>query len=401
VGLEHRRVCLPKVRFGVFPGEAVETSAQRRSRTATRVPRDAPGGDMAPLDFEDQRLLGSAPVARGSLLSVGVAGLGYWGPNLVRNLGACPRTELTWLCDIDPDRMELIGRQYPKAQRAATFAEMLADKHLDAVAIATPTPSHYLLAKAALQARKHVLVEKPLAMAAAEAEELVALAREMDRVLLVDHVFVYTPSVRKMAELVHGGEVGDILFFDSVRINLGVFQHDVSVLWDLAPHDLSIIDHLIAQGPEYVMAIGTSSTPHGVEDVVHLHLRYAGGLLASFHLNWLSPVKVRHFMVGGSRRSMLYNELDSAGRLKVYDRGIDVSADPAGIRDVLISYRSGDVVSPRLDEVEPLSRLVEHFADCIEGRAVPITGGEQGLRIVRILEAAQRSLADGSKRVRL
>jgi len=335
------------------------------------------------------------------LIGVGVAGLGYWGPNLVRNLGASPRLELRWLCDLDADRMELIGRQYPKARRAVTFADMLADERLDAVVIATPAPSHYRLAKEALQAGKHVLVEKPMAMATAEAEELVGLAREMDRVLLVDHIFVYTPSVRKMAELVRAGEVGDILFFDSVRINLGVFQHDVSVLWDLAPHDLSIIDHLIAHGPESVMAIGTSSTPHAVEDVVHLHLQYGGGLLASFHLNWLSPVKVRHFMVGGSRRSMLYNELDSSGRLKVYDRGIDVSADPAGIRDVLISYRSGDVVSPRLDEVEPLSRLVEHFADCIDGRARPITGAEQGLRIVRILEAAQQSLANGSRRVRL
>lgn len=335
------------------------------------------------------------------MISVGVAGLGYWGPNLVRNLGACSRTELTWLCDIDPGRMELMGRLCPQAQRAAEFAEMLADERLDAVAIATPAPSHYLLAKASLHAGKHVLVEKPMAMSATEAEELTALARKMDRVLLVDHVFVYTASVRKMAELVREGEMGDILFFDSVRINLGVFQHDVSVLWDLAPHDLSIIDHLITQGPECVMAIGTSSTPEGVEDVVHLHLQYGGGLLASFHLNWLSPVKVRHFMVGGSRRSMLYNELDSSGRLKVYDRGIDVSADRAGLRDVLVSYRSGDVVSPRLDEVEPLSRLVEHFAECIEEGAIPITGGEQGVRIARILEAAQRSLSDGSKRVRL
>jgi predicted dehydrogenase len=334
------------------------------------------------------------------LISVGVAGLGYWGPNLVRNFNASSRTELAWLCDTDPDRVEGIGRQYLGARRSAAFEELLADPRLDAVAIATPVPTHHLLAKAALRAGKHVLVEKPLATSAAEAAELVALARAVDRILLVDHVFVYTPSVRKMGELVRAGDVGDILFFDSVRINLGVFHHDVSVLWDLAPHDLSIIDHLIGREPECIMAIGASALG-GPGDLVHLHLEYGGGLLASLHLNWLSPVKVRHFLVGGSRRSMLYNDLDFSERLKVYDRGIDVSADPAGIRDALVSYRLGDVVSPRMDAAEPLSRLVEHFADCIERRATPITGGEQGLRIVRILEAAQESLSQGNKRVRL
>ncbi len=278
---------------------------------------------------------------------------------------------------------------------------MLADENLDAVVIATPVATHHRLAKAALLAGKHVLVEKPLTGSAELAAELVALAGEVERVLLVDHIFLYTPSVAKMADLVRTGEVGDILFFDSVRINLGVFQHDVSVLWDLAPHDLSIIDHLIGREPESVLAIGASRTIDGREDVVYLHLEYGNGLLASLHLNWLSPVKVRHFLVGGSRRSILYNDLDASERLKVYDRGVDVSADPEGIRDVLISYRSGDVVSPRLDATEPLFRLVEHFAECIERRSAPISGGEQGLRIVRILDAAQRSLSRGSERVRL
>jgi predicted dehydrogenase len=320
---------------------------------------------------------------------------------LVRNVNAASRTELSWLCDVDSDRLETIGRLHPGARRSMDFEEMLAGERLDAVAIATPVATHYQLAKAALLAGKHVLVEKPLTASVAEAAKLVVLAGEIDRILLVDHIFLYTPSVRKMTELVRTGEVGDILFFDSVRINLGVFQHDVSVLWDLAPHDLSIIDCLIGREPESVLAIGASRTVDGLEDVVHLHLEYGNGLLASLHLNWLSPVKVRHFLVGGSRRSMLYNDLDVSERLKVYDRGIDVSADPAGIRDVLISYRSGDVVSPRLDEGEPLLRLVEHFADCIERQTAPISGGEQGLRIVRILGAAQESLARRSERVRL
>jgi len=332
---------------------------------------------------------------------VGVAGLGYWGPNLVRNFCAASRTELTWLCDVDPERLEAIGRQHPGVRRTTDFEEMLADERLDAVAIATPVATHHRLAKDALLARKHVLVEKPLTASVAEAAELVALADKVERVLLVDHIFLYTPSVAKMAELVRSGEVGELLFFDSVRINLGVFQHDVSVLWDLAPHDLSIIDYLIGREPESVIAIGASRTVDGLEDIVYLHLEYGDGLLASLHLNWLSPVKVRHFLTGGSRRSILYNDLDASDRLKVYDRGVDVSSDPSGIRDVLISYRSGDVVSPKLDPVEPLFRLVEHFADCIEGRSTPLSGGRQGLRIVRILDAAQRSLSGGSERVRL
>lgn len=335
------------------------------------------------------------------MISVGVVGLGYWGPNLVRNFNTSARTELAWLCDHHRDRLEWIGRQHPGVRRSTDVEKLLADDRLDAVAIATPVATHYPLAKAALLAGKHVLVEKPLTASVSEAAELVALADSVGRVLLVDHVFLYTPAVGKMAELVHGGEVGDLLFFDSVRINLGVFQHDVSVLWDLAPHDLSIIDYLTGREPESVMAIGASRTVDGLEDIVYLHLDYGKGLLASVHLNWLSPVKVRHFLAGGSYRSILYNDLDASERLKVYDRGVDVSTDPAGIRDVLISYRMGDVVSPRLDVTEPLFRLVEHFVDCIEQRATPISGGEHGLRIVRILAAAEQSLSRDSERVRL
>ena len=335
------------------------------------------------------------------MISVGVAGLGYWGPNLVRNFNASTRTALAWLCDSDPDRLEAIGCQHPSVRRSTHFEDLLADARLDAVAIATPVATHHRLAKAALLAGKHVLVEKPLTASVAEAAELVALADQVERVLLVDHIFLYTPSVAKMAELVHAGAVGDLVFFDSVRINLGVFQHDVSVLWDLAPHDLSIIDCLIGRQPESVMAIGASRTINGLEDVVYLHLEYGNGLLASLHLNWLSPVKVRHFLAGGSCRSILYNDLDASERVKVYDRGVDVSTDPVGLRDVLISYRLGEVISPRLDATEPLFRLVEHFADCIERRVAPISGGEQGLRIVHVLEAAQTSLSRGSARVRL
>jgi len=325
--------------------------------------------------------------------------LGYWGPNLVRNVAASPRCRLAWLCDANPLRLAELGRQYPSARCAADVGEILDDPTLDAVAIATPVGTHHALVKRALESGKHVLVEKPFAASVAQAEDLVAVAAQHRRVLLVDHVFLYSPAVRRIAQLIRDGDVGEILFIDSVRINLGLLQHDVNVLWDLAPHDLSIIDYLLGSGPRGVCAVGASHTANGSEDVAYLHLDYDRNVLASLHVNWLSPVKVRHFLIGGSQRSVLYNDLDLSERVKVYDRGIDVRADPEGIRQTLISYRSGDVVSPRLDATEPLLNLVNHLADCIENAATPISGGDQGLRVVRVLAAAQLSLARGGDRI--
>ena len=334
------------------------------------------------------------------MVNVAIAGLGYWGPNLVRNFQACRRTAVTRLCDPDKERLRAAQTSWPAVRCSDSIAAALEDPAVDAIAIATPVSSHYRLAKLALEAGKHVLVEKPLAASVREAEELVALARRAGRVLLVDHVFVHSPAVKKMAEVVRSGEVGDLLFVDSVRINLGLLQHDVNVLWDLAPHDLSIIDHLIERPARSVVAVGATRGGRR-EDVAYLHLEYGSDLLASVHVNWLSPVKVRYFLVGGSRRSILYDDLNQSERVKIYDRGIDVSNDPDGIRDVLVSYRSGDVFSPRLDSTEPLVNLVEHFVDCIEHGTTPISGGAQGLRVVRILAAAEESLARGGARIAL
>jgi predicted dehydrogenase len=335
------------------------------------------------------------------MISCAVIGLGYWGPNLVRNIAGSRRTELTVLCDTDRERLETMGAQYPTARCGTRFEEVMAAPDVDAVFIATPVATHFAIARAALEAGKHVLMEKPFAASAEEARTLVALAREKKRVLLVDHIFLYSPPVRKLKALVDAGEVGDLLFVDSVRINLGLFQHDVNVVWDLAPHDLSVIDYLVGREPKTVVAVGVSHARNGLEDVAYLHLDYGEAFLASVHVNWLSPVKVRHFMVGGSRRSVLYNDLDLSERLKVYDRGVDVSQDPEGRHQVLFSYRSGDVVSPRLENAEPLRTLVDHFADCLEKGAEPVSPGEQGLRIVRVLEAAQESLRRGGARVSL
>lgn len=334
------------------------------------------------------------------MLRVGIVGLGYWGPNLARNVAACPATDLSGLCDRDRARLDRVGSLYPTARRHTDIDELLADDEIDAVAVATPVGTHHVLVKAALEADKHVLVEKPLTASSSEAAELLALAEARGRVLMVDHVFLYSPAVRKLAELYASGELGDLLFIDSVRINLGLLQHDVNVLWDLAPHDLSIIDLLIGRAPSGVVAAGTAHPPDGQTSVAHLHLDY-GDLLASVHVNWLSPVKIRHLLVGGSRRSVLYNDLDASEPIKVYDRGVDVSDDEEGRREALISYRSGDVVSPNVDKSEPLQNMITHFAECAATGAVPLSGPQQGLRVVRILEAADLSLAKGGSYVEI
>ena len=326
-------------------------------------------------------------------MRVAVIGLGYWGPNLVRNLASSAATELAAICDRDPARLAAIGAQFPSARQVTDTAELFASADIDAVCIATPVATHYALVKAALESGKHVLVEKPFVQQVAEAEELVALARERGLVLMLDHVFLYSPAVRRLAEAVRSGELGDIQYVDSVRINLGLVQQDVNVLWDLAAHDLSIMDHLVGRLPRSVVAVGEAHQGHDLADVAYLHLDYGDGLIASAHVNWLSPVKIRHFLVGGSRRSALYNELDPSERLKIYDRGVDSTPDRESLRQIAVSYRSGDVVAPRLDPVEPLLAMVEHFAECVRDGRTPISDGEQGLRIVRILAASEESLA--------
>lgn len=336
------------------------------------------------------------------MLRTAVVGLGYWGPNLVRNLSGSNRTDLVRLCDADEGRLSSVGGQYPSVQLTTDFHDVLDDDDVQAVVIATPVGTHAKLATAALNAGKHVLIEKPLTHDAVAAADVVALAKEQNLVALVDHIFLYSPAVRSLRDLVIDGELGDLQFLDSVRINLGLFQHDVNVIWDLAPHDVSIIDSMIGRLPVSVSAVGACHAGNNLEDVAYIHLDYGDNLLASVHVNWLSPVKIRHFMVGGSRRSVLYNDLDRSEPLKIYDRGIDVDVDDGqGRREVLISYRSGDVVSPRVEQTEPLRALIEHFADCIENGAQPISGADQGLRVVQILSAAQQSLTNGGAQVAL
>jgi predicted dehydrogenase len=337
------------------------------------------------------------------MIRVAVIGAGYWGPNLIRNFHTCPETEVVAVCDRDEARLQKVISGYPTIEAVTNFDTIVARQDIDAVAIATPVSTHAPLATAGLQAGKHVLVEKPLAGSVAEAEALVRVAAENQCVLMVDHTFVYSPPVRKIKQLLDSGEIGDLYYIDSVRINLGLFQHDVNVIWDLAPHDLSILDYLVGRLPRSLSAFGAchADPKKEIEDVAYLNLDFGEGLLASFHVNWLSPVKVRHFIIGGSRKGVVYNDLDVAERLKVYDRGITIDQSPEERHGTLIGYRTGDIWSPHLEPGEPLQTMVRHFAECIREQKAPITDGQCGLRVVRMLEAAQRSIKAQGGRITL
>jgi len=333
---------------------------------------------------------------------VAVIGLGYWGPNLIRNFNSVIGTNLKVCCDPDESRTAAIARSYPKVEVTGDPARILCDPDIDAVAIATPVDSHYRLAKAALESGKSVLVEKPFASSVEQAEELVELGERTGKVVMVDHTFLYSQPVRKMKQIVDSGDLGELLFVDSVRINLGMFQHDVNVVWDLAPHDLSIVDYLVNRMPRSLSAFGASHGASGIESVAYLNLDFGDGLVANFHVNWLSPVKIRHTMLGGSKRGLVYNDLNPAEPIKVYDSGITVHEDDLeGRRRQLIDYRTGDVWSPHVDSREPLRDMVAHFVECVETGSRPLSDGRAGLRIVRILDAAQRSIKAQGGRITL
>jgi predicted dehydrogenase len=357
-------------------------------------PQPAPRTEPAPA--------AAPPAARpAEPLTVAVVGCGYWGPNLIRNFANCPATRVDMVCDQDPDRLRNSRVLCPLAEGVTDVRELFADPRVEAVAIATPARTHEVLATAALEAGKHVFVEKPLAATAREAERLVRLAQRQGLVLMVDHTYIHSAPVRKIKELLDAGELGELYYVDSVRINLGLFQHDVNVLWDLAPHDLSIIDHLLGRLPRSVAATGSCHTGCDLEDVAYLNLDFGGNLLASVHVNWLSPVKLRHLIIGGSKKSLVYNDLDLAEPIKVYDRGISVAQTLEERRGLLVSYRTGDIWSPHVDRTEPLQNAVAHFARCVRERLRPATDGEAGLRVVQVLEAAQRSIKAQGGRITL
>lgn len=325
-------------------------------------------------------------------INIGVIGYGYWGPNLVRNFVEIPGVQVKTVSDFKPELLTKAQVRYPTIQVTTDYQDLLADPTIDAVAIATPVSTHFDLALAALRADKHVLVEKPMTTTSDQALRLIEEADRRNRLLMVDHTFVYTGAVRKMQELVASGELGDIYYYDSVRVNLGLFQHDVNVLWDLAVHDLSIMNYVLQAKPYAVSATGMSHVPGGLENIAYLTLFFANNLIAHIHVNWLAPVKVRSTLIGGSQKMIVFDDLAPSEKVKVYDKGITLNGNPENIYQMLVGYRSGDMWAPKLDTTEALRTEGLHFIRCIQKGECPITDGNAGLQVVKILEAATQSM---------
>ncbi len=319
---------------------------------------------------------------------LGVVGLGYWGPNLARNFDAIPQCELAWCCDVSESERVRIAERFPSARLAEDVEELLADPALDAVAIATPVPTHAELARRVLEAGKHCFVEKPLAQSVADAELAVAAARERGNVLMVGHLLEYHPGVRKLKELTDSGDLGEIYYIYGNRLNLGKLRADENALWSLGAHDVSVVLHLAGEEPSEAVAHGESYVRRGVEDVVFCFLRFPSGLSAHLHLSWLDPHKERRFTVVGSRRMATFDDMALEGKVTIYDKGFD--EDARGYGEYIT--RSGDIFSPRIANLEPLRVECEHFVDCVLTGARPRSDGESGLRVVRVLEELQRSL---------
>lgn len=326
------------------------------------------------------------------MVNLAVIGCGYWGPNLIRNIIACPKTNLSWVCDLDSARLQKTLAPYPTVQHTCDINKILLDKSVQGVLIATPVSTHYALAKSILEHGKHVFIEKPMTADLAQAESLVALAQKKDLQIMCDHTFCYTGAVRKIKDLLQANEIGDLLYYDSIRINLGLFQTDVNVIWDLAIHDVAIVDFLIGSTPISVNAQGMAHTGTK-ENIAYMTLLYPNSFIAHFHVNWLAPVKIRKTIIGGSKKMIEWNDLVPAEKIKIYDKGIDIqSADREEENRIRVSYRSGDIHSPCIDTREALSTIIEEFAKSIENNQPPPTDGLAGLRTIKILEAANRSL---------
>ena len=337
----------------------------------------------------------------GNNINIGVIGYGYWGPNLVRNFAEIPSVQVTKVSDFKPELLAKAQARYPTIQVTTDCQDIFTDPKIDAVVIATPVSTHFDLALAALQAGKHVLVEKPMTTSSEQAKRLIEEAEKRNLVLMVDHTFVYTGAVRKMHELISTNRLGDIYYYDSVRVNLGLFQHDVNVIWDLAVHDLSIMNYLLPSQPYAVSATGISHVPGEPENIAYLTLFFESNLIAHIHVNWLAPVKVRRTLIGGSQRMIVYDDLEPSEKVKIYDKGITVNGNSESVYQMLIGYRTGDMWSPQLDMTEALRTEGLHFINCIEQGSRPITDGEAGLRIVRILEAATQSMKQRGQLVEL
>lgn len=328
---------------------------------------------------------------RANVIRFGVVGYGYWGPNIVRNLSALPGASVASLCDKSLHALRRASQAYPGLKLSSNPSDLIASPLVDAVAIVTPVWTHYELAKDALEHRKHVFVEKPFTSTVKQAEELIELADKYNLKIMVDHTFVFTGAVRKIRELVDEGMLGSLYYYDSTRVNLGLFQHDINVIWDLAPHDLSIMDFVIKARPEAISATGQRHL-NGHEDVAFITVYFPERLIAHLNVNWLSPVKVRTTLIGAEKKMLVWNDLDTEQKLKVYDKGVEICTKE-DMYGLMVTYRSGDIWAPRVEEVEALTIELQSFLECITQNKPIVNDGVAGLQIVRMLEAASASLA--------
>ena len=325
------------------------------------------------------------------MIRIGVIGYGYWGPRIVRNFHGVPGAEVALICDKNLSALNRAKRDYPHIPVTTDLCGVLAATDIDAVAVITPVWTHFELAKAALENGKHVFVEKPFTSTVAQARELIDLADRKRLQIMVDHTFLFTGAVKKIKQLVGEGAVGDLYYYDSSRVNLGLFQHDVNVIWDLAPHDLSIMDYIIGKRPEYVTANGQCHL-NGLEDMAYLTIYFSGKIIAHINVNWISPVKVRTTLIGGEKKMLVWNDLEPDEKVKVYDKGVTLASGANSVYDLLVSYRSGDMWAPKVEPKEALAAEADYFVSCIEKNERPFNDGIAGLRVIEILEAADQSL---------
>ena len=335
------------------------------------------------------------------MINVGIIGYGYWGPNLVRNFAELGRCNVVAIADLDAEKLALAKRRFPAVHMTTDVDEVINNPKIDAIVIATPVRTHFKLGMAALKADKHVWLEKPMTETTEQARLLVDEAERRGKVLHVDHTFVYTGAVRKMGEIMARGDLGKILYYDSVRVNLGLFQHDVNVISDLAVHDFSILEYLLKEHPVAVSAAGINHFPGTPENLAYVTLFYDSSIIAHVSVNWLAPVKVRQLLVGGSSKMMIYDDLQNSEKLKVYDKGVSFTDDPKKIHEMRVGYRTGDMWAPTIDGAEALRTGGEHFLDCILDKTTSITDGRLGLKVVEIIEAATTSMQNLGKTVQI
>ncbi len=333
-------------------------------------------------------------------MRIGVIGYGYWGPNIVRNLHSQENGEVVRVADRNAKCEGRLKKMFPSVAFTTDENAILTSPNIDIVAVVTPVWTHYELAKRALENGKHVFVEKPFTDSTAQAEELIELADRKNLKIMVDHTFLFTGAVKKIKELVEKKELGDLYYYDALRVNLGLFQHDVNVIWDLAPHDLSIMDYVISEKPEAVVATGETHL-NGVEDVAFITVYFPMRIIAHVNVNWLSPVKVRTTLIGGEKKMLVWNDLEADEKIRVYDKGVSMSANPSNLHQLLVSYRSGDMWAPQLEQVEALRAETAYFLKCINENVQPFNDGQAGLRVVKILEAADRSVRSRGEAVTL